>query len=124
MVRDCRHMHNPDDIFVDVEKHLKIATGGTNIQSVMTIYAPKGVKTWGLRFWSSQFIRYTAYKNEDNNVMGDPANLELTTYLIENKLLTPPNPKSHFDVLPQVLKVPDRSLTCVYQLPKESGTKF
>jgi nitric oxide synthase oxygenase domain/subunit/sulfite reductase alpha subunit-like flavoprotein/hemoglobin-like flavoprotein len=120
-VRDCRHINTPEQIFQEVEEHLKIATAGTNIQSVMTVFQPQAPdEPFGTRFWSSQYVRYAAYQDEESgDILGDPANLELTEYLLKKKYWTPPETKTGFDVLPLVLKVPGRKKPYVYELPKE-----
>jgi sulfite reductase alpha subunit-like flavoprotein/nitric oxide synthase oxygenase domain/subunit/hemoglobin-like flavoprotein len=120
-VRDCRHVNSPEQIFEEVEEHLKIATAGTNIQSVMTVFQPQGPgEAFGTRFWSSQYVRYAAYQNDESgDILGDPANLEITEYLLKKKYWTPPIPRTAFDVLPLVLKVPGRKRPYVHELPKE-----
>jgi nitric oxide synthase oxygenase domain/subunit/hemoglobin-like flavoprotein len=121
MVRDRRHVNEPERIFEEVHEHLRIATAGTNIQSVMTVFqAQKPAEAYGTRFWSSQIVRYASYRDEETGVtMGDPANRELTEYLLENNLWTPPELKSAFDVLPLVLKVPGIDKPFIHQLPPE-----
>ena len=119
-VRDCRHVTEPDSIFHEINQHLQIATAGSNIQSVMTVFKPESPnQTMGTRFWSSQIVRYAAYENTDGTIMGDPPNLELTKYLIEHNLWQPPDNASPFDVLPLVLKVPGKTLPYVYKIPDE-----
>ena len=98
---------------------MKVATAGTNIQSTMTVFKPRGHRSLGTRFWSSEYIRYAAYKDESGKIMGDPANLELTQYLLEHNLWTPPNPKTPFNVLPIVIKSPDWTFPYVFKLPEE-----
>jgi nitric oxide synthase oxygenase domain/subunit len=121
VVRDCRSCKYPKDIFNEVVEHLKLATGGTNIQSVMTIFRPqRRDEIWGMRFWSSQFVRYAGYVDgDDGNVLGDPANIECTNFLVERNLWVPPSPRTAFDVLPLVLKVPNNEVLFVHELPKE-----
>jgi nitric oxide synthase oxygenase domain/subunit/hemoglobin-like flavoprotein len=117
-VRDCRHVSNPANIFREVEMHLKIATAGSSIQSVMTVFAPK--KHWemfGTRFWSSQYVRYAGYAMEDGTVIGDPANAEITQYLIDRNMWEPPERRTAFDVLPLVLKIPGKEKPFIYKLP-------
>ena len=64
-VRDCRHVTKPEDVFAQVEEHLKIATAGTNIQSVMTVFRPlRPGESVGPRFWTEQFVRYAGYRDE------------------------------------------------------------
>jgi nitric oxide synthase oxygenase domain/subunit/sulfite reductase alpha subunit-like flavoprotein/hemoglobin-like flavoprotein len=120
-VRDCRHVSTPAQIFQEVEEHLKIATAGTNIQSVMTVFQPQDPnEPLGTRFWSSQCVRYAAYQDDaSGNILGDPANLELTEYLIKRRYWTPPTRRGAFDVLPLVLKVPGRKKPYIHELPKE-----
>ena len=120
-VRDCRHVSTPAQIFHEVEEHLKIATAGTNIQSVMTVFQPQDPnEPLGTRFWSSQYVRYAAYQDDDSgDILGDPANLELTEYLIKRRYWTPPTRRGAFDVLPLVLKVPGKKKPYIHELPKE-----
>lgn len=109
MVRDCRHVSNPKDIVRELETHLKIATAGTNIQSVMTVFRPKRPnEAWGIKFWTEQLVRYAGYRDPDDHtkVLGDPANAEFTEFLIDRKLWTPPEPRGKHDVLPLVFKMP------------------
>ncbi|CAB9504775.1 Nitric oxide synthase [Seminavis robusta] len=119
-VRDCRKVTEPMKIFEELNEHLRIATAGTNIQSVMTVFKPQGPnETLGTRFWSSQIVRYACYKNLDGSLVGDPANLELTEYLLANELWDPPETTTPFDVLPLVLKKPGRKIPYIYEVPKE-----
>lgn len=103
-------------------EHVQMATSGKSIKSVMTVFRPQEVsEIWGVRFWSSQFLRYAGYKeNGSDEIIGDPANAEFTSYLIKEKLWTPPQQKGPFDVLPVVLKIPGNDLPLVYELPQTS----
>ena len=104
----------------EVKKHLNIATSSTNIQSVMTVFGPKSPgEAWGTRFWSSQFVRYACYELDNGKVLGDPANLVFTKYLIRKGLWTPPTKRSAFDVLPIVIKTPGCDQPFVSMLPDE-----
>lgn len=119
-VRDRRHCTNPNEMALEIVEHLKIATAGTNIQSVMTVFRPQQRnELWGLRFWSSQFLRYAGYKdNKTGTILGDPANEKFTSYLIDMKLWSPPQTKSPFDILPLVIKLPYNDIPFVFELPK------
>ena len=122
VVRDRRHVSDASEMFNECLKHLDLATGGTNLLSVMTVFRPmKPLEMWGPRFWNSQFVRFAGYKGEGENgkVLGDPANAEFTEFLIRKKLWTPPEVKSEFDVLPLVLKLPENDQPFVFQLPNE-----
>ena len=122
LVRDCRHVVEPDQIFEECVQHLKIATGGENIVSVMSVFrelAPG--ERWGMRFWNSQFMRYAAWELEDGSILGDPANVELTRAITRTFPDWKPNPegkKTGFDILPMVLEQPGCS-PILYEWPEE-----
>ena len=123
VIRDCRNCESPQEIFHETVEHLKLATGGVSIQSVMTVFRPRQInEIWGVRFLSSQIIRYAGYVIDGGNseILGDPANAELTSYLIAKKLWVPPKVQSAFDVLPLVLKLPGNDVPFLYTLPKEA----
>jgi nitric oxide synthase oxygenase domain/subunit len=119
-VRDRRHCTNPNDMIKEIIEHLKLATGGTNIQSVMTVFRPQfRNELWGLRFWSSQFVRYAGYIDEKTGeILGDPANAKFTSFLIDSDLWSPPYTKTAFDILPIVIKLPNNDTPFVVDLPK------
>ena len=122
IVRDCRDCQNPNQMFQEVIEHLKIATGGDSIQSVMSVFRPqRRNEMWGLRFFNSQFVRYAGYiiDEESGETLGDPANVAFTKYLIEQKLWSPPTKKSAFDILPIVIKEPGNNIPFVFSLPRE-----
>jgi nitric oxide synthase oxygenase domain/subunit len=145
LVRDCRHVESAHEIFKEVEEHLRLATCGTNIQSVMTVFKPKGVnEMWGTRFWSSQFVRYAGYKTRRvekswairpmsillnvsyplhlRNAIKNTSHSLLISFsldLVKNEYWKPPEKRTRFDVLPLVLKIPGVSRPFVYMLPKE-----
>ena len=105
-VRDRRHVTDPDAIFQECAEHLRVATNGGSIQSVMTIFRPKDpLEQWGPRIWNSQYIRFAAYTQPNGTVLGDPANLMLTDALLRQGW-TPPVQKTAFDVLPLAIDVP------------------
>ena len=76
---------------------------------------------FGLRFWSEQFVRYAGYKldGDSGEVLGDPASVDFTAYLIGANLWNPPAQKSAFDVLPVVIKFPFNDIPFVYELSKD-----
>ena len=118
-VRDRRHLFSADSIFEEVQEHLDIASGGTNIQSVITIFRPQQPdEIFGMRFWSGQLYRYAGYKNpKTGKVMGDPANADFTEYLIKKGLWTPPETRTPFDLMPLVLKMPQINKPFLLELP-------
>ncbi|KAL7565512.1 hypothetical protein ACA910_012247 [Epithemia clementina (nom. ined.)] len=120
MVRDCRHVETPGGIIDEIQKHLELATAGTNLQSVMTVFRPrKPDEAWGIRFWSEQLVRYACYEDpkDSSKWIGDRANQHLTDFLITRGLWTPPPPekRTNHDILPVVFKMPGREKPIVHQ---------
>lgn len=106
VVRDRRQIADPDEMFRELEEHLKLATNGGNIQITMTVFRPRQPKErWGPRIWNPQLIRYAAYEQPDGSVMGDRANYELTKAIIKLGW-QPPEPRTPYDILPLAIEVP------------------
>lgn len=117
IVRDMRHVTEPDEIFAECVEHLRAATNGGNIEIVLTVFRPtRPAERWGPRIWNSQLIRYAAYPLADGSVLGDPANLDLTA-AIRKLGWTPPDQPTAFDVLPVVIDVPGHEPR-LYELDK------
>ncbi|ADB42227.1 nitric oxide synthase oxygenase [Spirosoma linguale] len=106
VVRDLRHVTDPDEMFRECAEHLRIATNGGNVQIVMNVFRPKKpMERWGPRIWNSQYIRFAGYEQPDGTVLGDRANLKLTKTLIRQGWI-PPTEKTAYDTLPLVIDVP------------------
>ena len=105
IVRDLRHVTDPDAMFRECVEHLRMGTNGGNMQIVMNVFRPKKpMERWGPRIWNSQYIRFAAYEQEDGAILGDPSNLGLTKALVKQGW-TPPQDKTAFDTLPFVIEV-------------------
>lgn len=106
VVRDRRHVTDPDEMFRELEEHLRAGTNGGNLQITMTVFRPKQPKErWGPRTWNPQLIRYAAYEQPDGSILGDPANLEVTKAIVKLGW-QPPEPRTPYDILPLVIEVP------------------
>lgn len=106
VVRDRRHVTDPDEMFQELVEHLRHATNGGNIQITMTVFRPKQPKErWGSRIWNSQLIRYAAYEQEDGSIIGDRANFDLTRAIMKLGW-QPPEPRTPYDILPLVIEAP------------------
>ncbi|GAB2519045.1 nitric oxide synthase oxygenase [Spirosoma aerophilum] len=109
IVRDLRHVSDPDEMFRECAEHLRMATNGGNVQIVMNVFRPKKpMERWGPRIWNSQYIRFAAYEQEDGSVLGDKANLKFTQTLIREGWVPPVN-KTAYDTLPLVIDVPGQA---------------
>ena len=106
VVRDRRHVTDPDEMFQELLEHLRLGTNGGNLQITMTVFRPKQPKErWGPRVWNPQLIRYSAYEQEDGSILGDPANLDVTKAILKLGW-QPPEPRTPYDILPLVIEVP------------------
>jgi len=118
VVRDRRHVTEPDEMFQELVEHLRLATNGGNIQITMTVFRAKQPKErWGPRVWNSQLIRYAAYEQADGSVMGDGANLDLTKAIMKLGW-QPAEERSPYDILPVVIEVPGKEPK-LYELDKD-----
>lgn len=106
IVRDRRHVNDPEAIFAECVEHLRAATNDGNIEIVLTMFRPtRPQERWGPRLWNSQLIRYAAYPMADGSVLGDRANLDLTEAIRKLGWRQPAKP-TNFDPLPLVVDVP------------------
>jgi sulfite reductase alpha subunit-like flavoprotein/nitric oxide synthase oxygenase domain/subunit/hemoglobin-like flavoprotein len=109
IVRDLRHVTDPDAMFRECVEHMRLATNGGNLQIVMNVFRPKKpMERWGPRIWNSQYIRFAAYQQEDGSILGDKANIDLTQALIRQGW-KPPVQKTAYDCLPLVIEVPGQA---------------
>ena len=119
VVRDRRHVTEPDQMFRECQEHVKFATNGGNLQITLTVFRPKQPKErWGTRFWNSQLYRYAAYQMPDGSVIGDRANLELTQAILKLGW-QPPEPRTAYDILPLVIEVPGQEPKLYHWRPEE-----
>ncbi len=119
VVRDRRHVTDPDEMFRECQEHVRFATNGGNLQITMTVFRPKQPQErWGARFWNSQLYRYAAYQQPNGSVMGDPANLALTDAIVKFGW-QPPQPRSAYDILPLVIEVPGQEPKMYHWQPEE-----
>ncbi|WP_214324445.1 nitric oxide synthase oxygenase [Nonomuraea sediminis] len=111
-VLDRRDARTAEEIAQGCVDHLRLATDGGRIRSVMTVFPARR----GLRIWNSQLIRYAGYRQPDGSVVGDPANAELTEVA---QALGWRGRGGRFDVLPLVIQVPGRSPE-LFDLPEDA----
>ena len=118
IVRDLRHVTDPDEMFRECIEHVRMGTNGGNLQIVMNVFRPKKPgERWGPRVWNSQYLRFAAYENPDGTILGDPSNLGLTKAIIRQGW-TPPAEKTEYDVLPLVIETPGQAPKR-YEFPPE-----
>lgn len=114
-VRDLRHLTTAEEIFAAIVEHILQATNGGNIRSTISIFAPDSPGQPGIRIWNPQLIRYAGYRQADNSVVGDPAQVELTELC---QHLGWQGQGTQFDILPLIIQIP-RQKPQWFELPKE-----
>lgn len=102
-VRDCRHLTAAADIAAESITHLREATNGGRIRPMITVFAPDGPYRPGPRILNSQLIRYAGYETPDGDVIGDPANAEITR-LASDFGWPGGQPAGRFDILPLLIQ--------------------
>ena len=97
-VRDLRHISEPQQVFRELQRHLRQAWNGGRIRSTISVFGP------GVRILNDQLIRYAGYPDGP----GDPQNRRLTAELTALGW-SPPVQRSDFDVLPVAIETGGRT---------------
>lgn len=105
VVRDRREVRTAEGMLDEMVEHLRLATNGGRLRSVLTVFPP--LDEHPPRIVSSQLVRYAGYRRADGRVVGDPAQLALTT-LAEGAGWR--GAGSAFDVLPLLVSDTDGHL--------------
>jgi nitric-oxide synthase len=115
-VRDRRAVWDPAQVAAETIAHLREATDGGRIRSMITVFAPDTPERRGPRILNSQVIRYAGYREPAGESIGDPINVPLT------KLATSLGWKgdgSSFDLLPLVV-MDSEARPHVFELPGDA----
>ncbi len=104
-VFDHRDLTEPDDIFTALQSYLRHATNGGKIRSSICVFKPKHPESYDeIRILNNKLIRYAGYET-DAGIIGDPEEVTVTRLCTE---LGWKGEGTAFDVLPVVIKVPNR----------------
>lgn len=104
---DARHATTAQDIADACFEHLRVATNGGALQSIVTVGPPPLPDGREYRIISPQLIRYAGYRADDGTITGDPAHLELTALA---QRLGWRGEGTAFDVLPLMISTPDEPI--------------
>ncbi|KAM4705244.1 nitric oxide synthase 3 [Rhinophrynus dorsalis] len=114
-VFDARDCTSTREMFTYICNHIKYATNKGNIRSAITIFPQRKDGTSDFKIWNSQLIRYAGYRQEDDSVVGDPMNVELTELCVQLGW----KPKGgRFDVLPLLIQA-NGDDPKLYEIPPE-----
>jgi hypothetical protein len=103
IVRDCRELVTPEEIFGACVDHLRLATNGGRIRPVMSVFAADRDGRPRSRIWNPQLIRYAGWRRPDGSVLGDALHVEFTAMLAH--LGWRPETRSAFTILPLAIQV-------------------
>lgn len=104
---DARAAVTPEAIAEACWQHLRLATNGGALQSVITVGPPPLPDGREYRIVSPQLIRYAGYRNIDGTVTGDPAHVDITEMVTRMGWR---GTGTRFDVLPILISTPDEPL--------------
>jgi nitric oxide synthase oxygenase domain/subunit len=109
-------------MFEECVEHQRVATAGTNLQSVMTVFrAKRSDERWGPRIWNAQVVRFACWTMPDGSTVGDPANKEITERILKHfPDWKGPEIKTAFDVLPLIIEVPGQPPE-LFEVPPEAS---
>jgi len=117
IVRDCRHLETPEEIFAGLVDHLRLSTSGGWIRPMITVFAPQELGRLGIRIWNEQLIRYAGYRQLDGSIVGDPRQVELTE--VARGLGWPGGEGTPFDILPIILQMPSGKVR-LFEIPQDA----
>ncbi len=107
-VRDCRTVSTAADIAGELATHLRLATNGGQIRSLISVFPPARPGVPFARVWNEQLIRYAGYRHPDGHVLGDPRYVDFTAAVTRLGWIGKGFEKGNaFDVLPLVVDTPD-----------------
>ncbi|MFE5700295.1 nitric oxide synthase oxygenase [Rhodococcus koreensis] len=104
---DARDAVTAADLALACWEHLRVATNGGALQSVITVGPPPLPDGREFRILSPQLIRYAGYRQSDGRIVGDPAHLEITETVTRMGWR---GAGTAFDVLPLLISTPDEPL--------------
>lgn len=85
-VQDCRDVNTLDGVVAALGEHLSTAWNDGQIQSVITVFAPRKPGRPDLpdavRIENHQLLRYAGFRNVDGSITGDPHSVDFTDGLL------------------------------------------
>lgn len=104
---DARNASNAMELAAACIEHMRHAIDGHAVRSLITVGPPARPDGRRFRILNSQLIRYAGYRYADGQVVGDPANVQLTELALR---LGWRGEGTRFDVLPLIISAPGEPL--------------
>lgn len=115
IIRDRRHVRDPDDVAAECFAHLRNASNHGRIRPIMTIFGPDSPDSPPPRIRNEQLIRYAGYRTE-SGILGDPRLTNMTTFVRQLGWISK---QTAFDVLPLVIETANPGVT-IHELPADA----
>ena len=113
---DARDAVTADELAQACWEHLRVATNGGALQSVITVGPRPLPDGREFRILSPQLIRYAGYRNPDGSITGDPAHVDITDVCVR---MGWHGAGTRFDVLPLLISTPDEPMRW-FDVPKDA----
>lgn len=117
-VADARGAATAGEIFEACVEHLRRSTNGGKIKPLITVFAPADGAGVGPIIHNYQLIRYAGYREADDRVLGDPAEVAFTERVMRAGW-RPPASRGAFDLLPLLIEAPGEGAK-LFELPREA----
>ncbi|TLD19508.1 Nitric oxide synthase-like protein [Venturia nashicola] len=100
-LRDLRHVTTSLEMGRELIQGLTEAFNNGNIQPTAFVFPHRETGTTGPLIWNRNILAFAGYLEADGTILGDPANVTLTSDMIELGW-TPPRFRTRWDLLPLV----------------------
>ncbi|KAK2016650.1 nitric oxide synthase [Colletotrichum eremochloae] len=115
---DLRHVRTSKKMAETLIESLKVAYNSGEINPTVFVFPPRDINSRGPMIWNSQLLSFAGYEQSNGEILGDPANVELTKAIIELGW-TPPRFRSQWDLLPLVTMAEGEE-PVITELPKDA----
>ncbi|KAF9873654.1 nitric oxide synthase [Colletotrichum karsti] len=115
---DLRHVRTSKKMAETLIENLKVAYNSGEINPTAFVFPPRDINGRGPMIWNSQLLSFAGYQQSNGEILGDPANVELTNAIIELGW-TPPRFRSQWDLLPLVTMA-EGEQPVITELPKDA----
>ncbi|KAK2031523.1 nitric oxide synthase [Colletotrichum zoysiae] len=115
---DLRHVRTSKKMAETLIENLRVAYNSGEINPTVFVFPPRDINSRGPMIWNSQLLSFAGYEQSNGEILGDPANIELTNAIIELGWI-PPRFRSQWDLLPLVTMAEGEE-PVITELPKHA----
>lgn len=116
-LKDLRHVTNSREMAFGIIDAMNVAFGNGAVTPTVVVLPPRKIDSRGPMVISQQLLAFAGYDQGDGNVLGDPANVQLTKDIMELGWRAPKH-KTRWDLLPFVVMAEGDAPT-IAELPPE-----